>query len=144
MNREMAKEFIAIAYAKTLRAENDSKITQALGIKFNADVKAVDDAEASALLQCCEIYNFGPEDVVLKNEIMKMNALASAYVMKQDGQLGPEFVLVKADDWAFIPHQFYYAYNKKGSPIKLTKNFGKNKFKGNKFASRPEVKRNFF
>lgn len=69
---------------------------------------------------CCEVYNHDNEEIHFHSMLDK------------------SIIICKGDNFAFLPHQYYTAYKKSGRPCKITKNFGKNKFIGNKYQSTPE------
>lgn len=45
------------------------------------------------------------------------------------------------DTFLFLPHRYYVVTTSDGEPAKILFNYGDEKFKGNKKASRPEVKK---
>lgn len=76
-------------------------------------------------LICCEIYNLGKETITFKNMI----------------QTWLPDIICRPDDWCFLPHQYFTGSVPSGSEeIKVIKNYGDQKFKGNKLPSRPEAK----
>jgi hypothetical protein len=76
-------------------------------------------------LLCFEAYNHDDDEI---------------YFMKIQGKGydGPDMIVCKGKDFAFIPHSYYIVSSRLGKPVTITKNFGKNKFIGNKLPSRPE------
>ncbi len=98
----------------------------------------IPDSEAPFYLVGFEAYNPGKKDIILVNEILRMNWLASRYVAKLDGNLGPKYIKIKTNDRAYVPHGFYMCYTEDGSPATLTKIYGKEKFKGHVSQSAPE------
>jgi hypothetical protein len=47
----------------------------------------------------------------------------------------PRIIKVKPDDFCYLPHQYFIGSVKSGAPISVVKNYGDNKFIGNKKVS---------
>lgn len=92
---------------------------------------------------CCEIYNPGGEEITFTNDHPRIALWRMWYFGKPPHHWG--VIKCKPGEWVFLPHQYYVGTVPSGNQeIKVIKNYGAEKFKGNKLPSAPGVRRKFF